>query len=142
MTVVHNLEAFQGAVDAFTQKHAVSATSLLVIQAKLLMDGLAKMSQYSPVLTGYLRYNFQLTIGHPAEGKKGNEGQEYPGAQAGQIDPVEARALASLRPFSIGWITNNADYAEIVNNGTEKREAALMLERTVSDLTEELLTNI
>lgn len=139
MTVTHNLADFHAAVDGFIAKHGPQV-SIPRIQAKLGMDALHSATFYSPVLSGYLRYNWQLTVGQPAEGTKGRKGSEYPGSQAGQVDMAEARALAVIPPFSIVWLTNNAEYAEVVNNGGPNREAALMLERTVSDLTESLLT--
>lgn len=137
--VVHNAEAFNAAVAAFAAHH-VSGASIREIQQKIALDALAKLTLYSPVDTGYLRFNWQLTVGQPAAGTKGEEGGEYPDAKAGLLDPEEERAVSELPPFAVVFVTNNAEYAEFVNNGTDRMRAHLMLERTVSDLTEELLS--
>jgi hypothetical protein len=138
MTITHNLADFHAAVDVFVAKHG-TGISLMQIQAKVAFDALAGLTLYSPVDTGYLRYNYQLTIGQPADGMKGEVGVEYEDQKAGNIDNAELVALGKLTPFQMVWITNNAEYAEAVNNGTDRAAAHLMLERTISDLTEKLI---
>lgn len=136
---VTNVEAFNAAVGAFAAKH-ITGESMQVFQQKIALDALGKLSSFTPIDTGYLNLNWQLTIGTPAVGTKGKPKTKY--SQSSTPDPAEVLKVAAIPPFSLTWITNNAEYAEYVNNGTAKMAAKQMVERTIIDLTTELEKNL
>ena len=122
-----NIEEFNAQVSAFVAKNP---DRVLVIQKKLMLDAFALLVGYTPRDTGYLAFNWQATAGNPATGEVGTEGQSH-----GLPDSMRVlRATAQLKPYQKSWITNNAVYAERINNGWGSYRGAQMLERTVNDL--------
>lgn len=125
--VVANTAEFNAQVAAFA---AANPTRILVIQKKLTLDAFAQLVKYTPRKLGYLGWNWQPTAGKPANDPIGEIGKRYP--RPGSDRAV--RVNATLKPFEKSWITNNAVYAERINDGWASYAGAQMLERTVNDL--------
>jgi hypothetical protein len=128
--VVANYEEFNAKVGAFV---AANPGRIADIQRKLMFDAFAKLVEYTPVDTGYLRNNWQATVGRPADGTVGTpvaDDQTVPRPDASRV----ANAVAVIPPYQKTWLTNNVDYVERINDGWASYEGAQMLERTVNDL--------
>lgn len=84
----------------------------------------------TPVDTGRLRGNWQLSHGSPAEGYTEDRFDKTGG-------DVLARAQAgaqAIAPYEFTWIHNGVPYAPYVNDGTETRAGVHMLETTADRL--------
>ena len=100
----------------------------------LALEALRGVALLSPVKTGRLRGNWQVTISAPAEGHDPNK--KDPSPNAGQVISEGARVIASAerQPFEPIWLHNGVPYAGYVNGGTPKVTAVRMVERTVERL--------
>jgi len=95
-----------------------------------MLDAFKRLVLYTPRDTGYLAFNWQATNGEPARGTLGEIGKKYP-----PPPPIRVlEATATLKPYEKSWLTNNAVYAERINDGWASYQGAQMLERTVNDL--------
>lgn len=141
MTTVHNFPAFQAAVSAFTKYHG-SGMSLAVLQTKLTLDALTGMVMYSPVDLGYLRANFQITVGSPARSPVTKKPKRPKGRRKGEKGPRQfpdpIPVAPAIPPFTPSYVSNPVKYAVHVNDGTDRVAGVQMLERTVVDLTRDL----
>ena len=143
-TAFSNLPEFNARVDAWAARHA-TGLSLGVIQRKLVLDAMTGVVNYTPVDTGYCRFNWQVSATSPEESVRGVEGEELPAYQPEEvpsmnhIDEVSSET-AHLPRFGIVWVVNNVNYASHLNDGTARIEAHQMVERTLTDLLAELAT--
>ena len=132
---ISNVAQFNAEIQAWSKVH-LSGASMSVIVRKLLLDGLVGVTNYTPVKTGYLRFNWTVTVGSPSDEKFGTEvggdALVYPNPQNLEKEASKVKASG----FNIHYIQNNVQYAEPVNNGTPRMEAHLMVERAMGDLIE------
>jgi|14BtaG_2_1085337.scaffolds.fasta_scaffold08932_6 hypothetical protein len=127
-----NVAEFNTKILAWGKMHKSGITMNTIVR-KLLLDGLVSVTNYTPVDTGYLRYNWTVTIGRPTSEKFGTEGLKT----LTYSEPQNLQAEASKAPkagFNVHYIQNNANYAEPVNNGTPRMEARQMVELAMGDL--------
>ena len=144
MSILNNSPAFNASVNAWAVKHA-TGLSMGIIVRKLALDALVGLTYYTPVDTGYCRFNWQVSITNPKKGKKGKKGAEYEhmkghidqGAVAEEIPPK-----GTIPKFGVVYVQNNVEYAQHLNDGTSKTEAHKMIERTHADLPQELATTV
>ena len=125
-----NVAQFNADILAWSKFHLTGGSMEIVVR-KLLFDGLLGVTHYTPVDTGYLRYNWTVSVGKPTREKFGNEGSRYTSPQNLQRESRKAEI-----GFNIYYIQNNVKYAEPVNDGTPRMEAHLMVERAMGDLIE------
>ena len=94
------------------------------INQKLALDAFTALVRRSPVLKGYLRHNWDVSIDvKPADEElKPEKGKTYPEPKK----PV----LKRVKHNSIIIIYNNTVYAVYIENGTEKMEAQPMVAPT------------
>ena len=93
--VVGNFEEFNAKVGAFV---AANPGRIADIQRKLMFDAFAKLVEYTPVDTGYLRNNWQASVDRPADGEVGTPvaaGQTVPRPDASRV----AMAVAVIPPY-------------------------------------------
>ena len=140
-----NLPEFNAIVHQFAARHA-SGVSMDVIVRKLMLDGLTGLVNYTPVDTGYLRFNWQVSITFPRVFALGEKGQHYSEFKAGHVNRGQLAgkipAKGTLPPFPVAYLVNNAEYAEIINNGSANRHANMMVERTEQDLVAAMLAEM
>jgi len=139
-----NLAEFNATVAAFTARHA-TGISIGVIMRKLMLDGLVGLVNYTPVDTGYLRFNWQASIGLPITYSIGEEGAIYSNfkghANRGTV-AMRVPSKGAIPPFPIAFLVNNVEYAEPVNDGTPHQKANMMVERTEQDLVAGMLAEL
>lgn len=124
-----NVAEFNTKILAWGKMHKSGITMNTIVR-KLLLDGLTSVTNYTPVKTGYLRYNWTVTIGRPTSEKFGDENSRY-----SQPQNLEAQAKKAPKAgYNVHYIQNNANYAEPVNNGTPRMEARQMVELAMGDL--------
>jgi hypothetical protein len=99
---------------------------LVIVQSAVCLQILSGVVYLTPVDTGRLRANWQLTIGEPAAGVL--EVTDPTGATTVARESVK---VTHLTPFQVAWISNNVEYCAYIENGTEKIPARLMLATTV-----------
>ena len=84
----------------------------------------------TPVRTGLMKGNWQLTTGQPATGSISRTDTSARGT-IGSAYVEESRKLDRPRdPFAWIWLHNGLDYAAAVNSGTETQAAQRIVERT------------
>lgn len=123
---IKNAFQFESSMKAQTDKQlkvvedAVTSTAL---------DLLASVRSYTPVLTGRLKGNWQLTVGAPAPGSRTDWSTREP----------EAEAAALLEAFELGqeiFVSNNVIYARPVEFGGPRNVPRAMLEKAVNDISQ------
>tara|TARA_R110002012_G_scaffold279568_1_gene467955 strand:- start:28 stop:480 length:453 start_codon:yes stop_codon:yes gene_type:complete len=135
--LVSNVAEFNSKILAWGKMHE-SGISMSMIVRKLILDGLVSVTNYTPVDTGYLRYNWTVTIGRPKpEGQAiGNPKSSYPSKKNVPTEGDFSREAGKLSKagFNIHYIQNNASYSEAVNNGSPTIEAKQMIQLAMGDL--------
>jgi len=123
-----NLREFDLGVKEYAEKQVPSM--MRDFRDAVALEGLRGMVMLSPVLTGRLRGNHQVTVGTPADGEV-----EVEDPSGGPTIAKGAAVIASATdPFDPIWIHNGVPYAGHVNDGTENQPAVHMLERTADRL--------
>jgi hypothetical protein len=136
-----NINEFTATVNAWAAKHQ-SGQSMDVIMRKLTLDGLLGVTNYTPVDTGYARFNWQVSMGAPVEKTVGTPESEYPELQSERVGRGavvhKVPGRGTVPKWGVIYIANNVEYIEYLNNGTPRMPAQLMIERTEADLLAEL----
>jgi hypothetical protein len=103
---VTNLQQFQGEVLRLSKD--LTQAQLVTFHKKVVLEALRRVVQKTPVDTGHVRANWQVTIGVPAS-------VEMPAASP-DIGSALA-ALAALGPFQVVYVSNPVRYAEVLDQG-------------------------
>ncbi|HML75425.1 MAG TPA: hypothetical protein PKB02_13130 [Anaerohalosphaeraceae bacterium] len=99
------------------------------VQKSLVLQALRSIVSMTPVDTGRARGNWLVTIGGPAVASidaLDKIGQDTINKGLAQI--------ANLPPYQVVWISNNVDYIEFLEYGTESRPPIGMVATTVNNL--------
>ncbi len=91
--------------------------------------------QETPVRTGRMKGNWQITVGgaSPPTSTVEREDKSPKGTVDQSALEAETAKLAGVRrPTSIIWSHNGVPYAPYVNNGTEKQRAQRIVERVAA----------
>jgi len=122
MIRVRNGKDFKRAMVAIALK--VEKRMAKQINQKLAMDAFTNVVRRSPVLNGYLRHNWDVSIDvRPVDEElKPEKGKTY--------SEPEKPVLKEIKWNSIIIIYNNTIYAVYIENGTEKMEAQPMVAPT------------
>jgi HK97 gp10 family phage protein len=122
MIKVRNGKDFKRAMTQIALK--VEKRMGIQINQKLALDAFTNIVRRSPVLKGYLRHNWDVSIDvKPVEKKlKPEKGKTY--------SEPDKPILKSIKWNSIIIIYNNTIYAVYIENGTEKMEAQPMVSPT------------
>jgi hypothetical protein len=138
-----NISQFNTEIDAFAKTVPDKVTDL---QRKIVFYALMRLIEKTPVDTGYARFNWQTTIGSPAEGqvgerqkstaKKGERHTERPPIRPEDQVVIDKglAVIASLPPYQVVWISNNVDYIELLEDRWSKQAPEGMLAITVQEL--------
>ena len=137
-----NLAQFNKTVNAWSAMHA-SGKSMNVILRKLTLDALVGVSNYTPVDTGYCRFNWLVSVNRPtSEVKGGKRDSKVTYGDAGHVGrgSVAGKVPKSgqLGKFPQVYVQNNVEYSEPLNNGTPLTKGNQMVERTLHDLIADL----
>lgn len=129
-----NLHEFELGLKQFAKKNVPDAVG--DFRDAVALEALKGVVVLTPKDTGRAAGNWQTTVGQPAEGDvdrtdKGGSGE--PGVPVVDTFGVGASEIATARgrPFEPIWLHNGLDYAEHINNGTERVPAVHMVEQTV-----------
>ena len=127
MALVDNLAQFNKSVSAFEK--TIPPQKVVLMQKKMVLEGLKRLVEKTPVKTGRAKGNWQTAIGTAKEGQldttdKGGDATINAGLAA----------LTGLEPFSVVWISNNLDYIEVLEEGSSIQAPEGMMALTVAEL--------
>lgn len=109
---------------------------------EVIQDLAFEVIQRTPVDTGFLRGNWQVSINVPPTGelvKRGKPEAEYSGASkfpppAPQTVGRVSVGIAGAEPGDIVYFTNNAEYAAIIENGSSRQRGRAMVKNSIANL--------
>lgn len=121
-TIEHSLRSFNAAIDRAVRE---APEKLVTIQKRIALDLLSRVVLKTPVDTGRARGNWHLTIGEPATEvrERGPGVRKESGAPLGDPGVADTmvsrgeRALASLPPYQIVWLSNAVEYIGYLEEG-------------------------
>lgn len=100
------------------------------VQTAIALEAARGLVMATPVKSGRLRGNWQLTHDVPAEGFSESLKDE-----TGSATMARASSVAQeIKPFELTWMHNGVPYAGYVNDGTPRMTGQHMLETTVARL--------
>ncbi len=121
------IKKFNADIGVWTEKHA-SHIPIEKIQRKIALDVLRHAVMYSPVDTGYLRFNWQVGINNLPTEPRG----ERPTKSKALGRP--STSIGKLPKYAIVYISNPVEYAEYVEEGSPTIKANKMLARALQDV--------
>lgn len=131
-----NVREFNQAVTRFEKTLVPEQVALL--HKKIALEALRRVVLKTPVDTGRARGNWQTTIDSPAEGEVRGRWKKTGrrSKQVGQSTEVMkgAQIIATARPFSTIFLTNNVPYIVRLENGWSKQAPKGMVSTTVEEL--------
>lgn len=125
------VKRFNNEVETWTAKNA-SHLPIETIQRKLALDVLRSAVFYTPVDTGYLRFNWQVGINKLPQEPIG----ERP--KGDKKAPQNSATVGKLPKWSVVYLSNPVEYAEYVEEGTPRMQARKMLARALQDVVAEM----
>jgi len=109
-----------------------------VIQRKLAFDILKHAVMYTPVRTGYLRFNWQVGVNDIPDTPVGERPKtrvvNNKEVVVGKKLPPASTAIPKPQPYSIIYLSNPVEYAQYVEEGTAKVPASKMLARAIQNV--------
>jgi hypothetical protein len=121
------IKKFNADIAIWTNKHA-SHIPIQTIQRKIALDVLRGAVMYTPVDTGYLRFNWQVginTLPTEALGKRPKEKKAL---------GKPSMSVSKAPKYSIIYISNPVEYADYVEEGSPTIKAHKMLARALQDV--------
>lgn len=114
----------------------IPTSALVAFHKKVALEAFTRIVVRTPVDTGTLRNNWQISVSVPKGGTKGKP-RKPPGAAEATAEAL--KALKDLPPFSVVWLTNNLPYAVPIEDGHSKRQAPQgMVGITIAELQAQL----
>tara|TARA_R110000824_G_scaffold20947_9_gene78613 strand:+ start:2902 stop:3360 length:459 start_codon:yes stop_codon:yes gene_type:complete len=131
------IKKFNADIGVWTNKHA-SHLPIQTIQRKIALDVLRHAVMYTPVKTGYLRFNWQVGINTLPEEAIGTRPKTKTVNKKvvviGKKLPRAGMSVSKAPKYSIIYISNPVEYAEYVEEGSPTIKAHKMLARALQDV--------
>lgn len=121
---------------------AKARVSLETAAREVLQDLALDVIRRTPVDTGFLRGNWTVNLNAPPSGRASDGGQPevaYPGSNkfppiAPQTAARVSAGIGKLRAGDTLYLTNNARYAAIIENGNATRRPRAMVRSAIANL--------
>ena len=123
-----SLRAFQNKVQKFAA--TLPAEKLTIFHRRLALEALGRLVAKTPVDTGRARGGWIVSTGEPSLWMPGEEEVVPPEV----VQAKGEKALGSLLPFDIVFVSNNVEYIEALERGHSKQAPHGMLAETVAEL--------
>tara|TARA_R110002020_G_scaffold41325_6_gene122003 strand:+ start:5977 stop:6429 length:453 start_codon:yes stop_codon:yes gene_type:complete len=137
MTTDLAIKKFNADIAIWTNKHA-SHIPIEKIQRKIALDVLRHAVMYTPVNTGYLRFNWQVGMNQLKEDAIGTRPKtrrvDNKDVVVGGKLPRPSTIIGKPPKYSIIYISNPVEYAEYVEEGSPTIKAHKMLARALQDV--------